>query len=247
MKPFIMHVCLELQGSRHECYSDTIFWSITLTFKKTKDWEPKQFLTAAAAEVAPPTVPTSSSDVEDGELSEEVEETDEKAEEGAEPGAKMDEDEGIVEDTVPAQVNVDGELSSWSYTATNIPESLRFCTLVKQFLRPKEFGTVVSKSDLDLDALEPFLKAPNSYLLYLQVECGATERFYPLDPEKSIVDNLRNKFLCGHPEVLVVLDQDPHLFPPPAEAELEQLRADRRLQFPGEGVVHDRRPPVSPA
>lgn len=38
----------------------------------------------------------------------------------------------------------------------NIPESIRVSTLLRQFLRPKPYGTVISKSELDMDFLQQF-------------------------------------------------------------------------------------------
>lgn len=44
------------------------------------------------------------------------------------------------------------------YTAKNIPESIRIITFVRQFIQPKPIGHVVSKNELDIEKLSPFIE-----------------------------------------------------------------------------------------
>jgi hypothetical protein len=61
-------------------------------------------------------------------------------------------------DSIIGNINDSTQLCS-QHTVENIPESLRVVTLLRQFLEPKPHGSVVSKDQLNLEKLEPFIQA----------------------------------------------------------------------------------------
>lgn len=170
-----------------------------------------------------------------------------------------------MDDTGDAQPQQDSFSSlKWlSYTVQNIPESIRVSTLLRQFLRPKPYGTVITKSELDMDFLQPFIiesKAiidPASDLkqeygrdqlqVYSEVtlplgnedegksendcQSDAELRYYPVNPQQTILENLRNRYVVGHPCFVVLLRRENEFgefeFPMMGEVEQALLNAER--------------------
>lgn len=257
----ILFFCiLETSGSRHEGFSDTIFWTIKLNFVKTPKFVPNPALenkesgSEVKVESAVPVLPGQLStevktesveeankeecEVEDGELSDEEEKPEEvevKEEQISEPvnvPVEESNDDFVID--VKAEPVETEELESYSYTVSNIPESLTLKTLIRQFSKPKVYGPVVSRSDLEMDKMETFLGAPEDLMVFMVLQLEYSVKHYPLDQGKTIVENLKNKFINGHPELVVIHGQDPHLFVEPSSEELEKLHQERREKYQGD-------------
>lgn len=114
-------------------------------------------------------------------------------------------------------------------TARSIPESIRISTLLRQYLKPKVFGVVVSRKDLDEEKMKPFWEANlENVQVFMKVEEGDNERYYLIDKEKSILNNLRNRFVKGHPKFLVVLSNEFKYWKQLSEMESQELHDLRR-------------------
>ncbi|CAG9538187.1 unnamed protein product [Cercopithifilaria johnstoni] len=149
--------------SRHEQFSDTIFWTIRIIFRR---------------------------------------------EEQGEAGKQ------IVED---------------GYTVNNIPESISVATLLRQFIKPKMVGPVVSKSDLDAEKMAPFQEAGmDKLMVYMPVPIEGKQRFYVIDPSKTILDNTRNRFILEHPTFIVTLNNQFNDYVMLSEQEARELRELQR-------------------
>lgn len=63
------------------------------------------------------------------------------------------------------------------YTVKNIPETLTILTLLRQFLKPKIHGPLISRADIDMESMAPFIEQDLSKLiLYMQVPLSDKER-----------------------------------------------------------------------
>uniref|UniRef100_A0A915P344 HIT-type domain-containing protein n=2 Tax=Meloidogyne TaxID=189290 RepID=A0A915P344_9BILA len=181
-------------------------------------------------------------------------------------------DEKIIEDINSYQEPL-LPLKWLSYTVQNIPESIRVSTLLRQFLRPKPYGTVISKSELDMDFLQQFTTASKSIIdpandldkecvrdqltVYSEValplgkeedevtskndcQSEAELRYYPVNPQQTILENLRNRYVVGHPCFVVLLRRENEFgefeFPMVGEVEQALLNAERERTV----VVKDR-------
>ncbi|KAL3984647.1 HIT zinc finger family protein [Acanthocheilonema viteae] len=148
----------EGNSSRHEHFSDTIFWTIRIIFRREEQETGKQV-------------------VEDG------------------------------------------------YTVNNIPESISVTTLLRQFIKPKMVGPVVSKSDLDAEKMAPFQEAGmDKLMVYMPVPIEEKQRFYVIDLSKTILDNMRNRFILEHPTFIVTLDNQFNDYVMLSEQEARELR-----------------------
>ncbi|CAD5231537.1 unnamed protein product [Bursaphelenchus xylophilus] len=273
----------EAEGSRHEGFSDTIFWTIKVTFARSKNWEwasmPEKAQTTKVLEVVglensekeaqeqneekkegikvevvdkEEIIPTESpsGDIEDGELPSDHEEngTSEIAEENDRQSAPeevvLDDFEAVdpVEDVGVAPEDDDSELLSHSYVVSNIPETLTVRTLIRQFAQPKVYGPVISKSDLDLEKMDPFLKHPGELIAYMPVNCNGTTRYYGIDTERSFLDNLRNRFVVGRPELIILLNKDPRVMVAPTSEEIDNLHQQRKDKQHNESPHFHRKP-----
>ncbi|KAI6204721.1 Zinc finger, HIT-type domain-containing protein [Aphelenchoides besseyi] len=197
-----------------------------------------------------PTKIVNKADVEDGELSEE---TDEKTTETAEIGptvvekkvdvtedGELDENESAVEAvegdedliqvaTQPAEKSTSNLRDLYVHEVNGIPETLRVRTLLRQFIRPRDFGPLVSRADLDTTALAPFIAAPDSVLVYMAVEVENGQiKYYVVDNESTLLGNLQNRVVYGYPELIVALNNDLFDFEQPTMEELEKLKIDNQ-------------------
>ncbi|XGW01359.1 hypothetical protein V3C99_013926 [Haemonchus contortus] len=124
----------------------------------------------------------------------------------------------------------DGSASEYSYRVQNIPETIRLVTVLKQFLKPRQHGCVVSKSDLDMDKMAPFIEAGienvNGFMLVPNYE---PERYYVINFEKDLLHNTRNRVIVNHPRIIVTLNTEfisSHQLV--SEAEAEEIREKQR-------------------
>jgi hypothetical protein len=161
---------------------------------------------------------------EDGELSEE------------QTGNNTEDEEEQFEICIPstdeAPVENENDVEEHTYTVKNIPESLTVNTLLRQFLKPKPYGPVISRSDLDAEKMAPFFEAGMDHvMLYMKVPVGPNERFYLIDKTKPILENLRNCFIQGHPEFIITLDNDFNHFQTLSEEEAHELQNARREDY----------------
>uniref|UniRef100_A0A914HW07 HIT-type domain-containing protein n=1 Tax=Globodera rostochiensis TaxID=31243 RepID=A0A914HW07_GLORO len=251
-------------GSRHERFSDTIFWTCTVKFV-SRCAAPR--VKENCAEL------TEDRQINDAELLNESSSTptlsvdapifanggpivvdynggsdDEMDGNGTADDDGTDTDGGGKSDGSSASSqSADDEdeqqrlLESMSFTVENIPENIRVVTLLRQFLRPKPHGPVVSLSQIDMAKMGPFIRASNSLLsstlaptssenecadklmvyLELSVSNGSDKksesehqqteddmRYYVVDANRTILDNLRNRHVNGHPCFVVVLRRD---------------------------------------
>ncbi|VDN27089.1 unnamed protein product [Gongylonema pulchrum] len=150
-------------SSRHEQFSDTIFWTIKLVFRQEQGEGPER---------------------------------------------------AIIE---------------YEHTVNNIPESISVATLLRQFIKPKKVGPVVSESDLDAEKLLPFQKAGIEQLMvYMPVPLDGKQRFYVIDPSKTILDNTRNRYILEHPTLIVTLNSQFGDYVMLSEQESQELRELQR-------------------
>uniref|UniRef100_A0A915P3W9 BCD1 alpha/beta domain-containing protein n=1 Tax=Meloidogyne floridensis TaxID=298350 RepID=A0A915P3W9_9BILA len=246
-------------SSRIEQFSDTIFWKCTVKFayrapvEETEEMnessikneesfqEDENFDDQASSVATHLAKPLVDYEVEDGEelkISDNIvdvrEEKIEKEEGEIETELKTEEkqffdndaneeldEEKMIEDVNSYQYPLP-PLKWLSYTVQNIPESIRVSTLLRQFLRPKPYGTVISKSELDMDFLQQFTT------------------YYPVNPQQTILENLRNRYVVGHPCFVVLLRRENEFgefeFPMVGEVEQALLNAERERTV----VVKDR-------
>jgi hypothetical protein len=118
-----------------------------------------------------------------------------------------------------------------SYLVHDIPENIRVSTLVKQFVQPKINGLVISRSDLDLEKMSAFLGSPDSCLVYMSVNINGAVKYFPIDQTKSILDNLRNRTVNGHPEFIVCLNTDAFEFERLSQPDLKANKPSFYRQF----------------
>uniref|UniRef100_A0A183CM93 BCD1 alpha/beta domain-containing protein n=1 Tax=Globodera pallida TaxID=36090 RepID=A0A183CM93_GLOPA len=292
------------EGSRHERFSDTIFWTCTVKFvsrcaaAKVKEncaelTEARQINDAELLnegsstptvsvdapifpKVGPIVVDYNGSDDEmdgngtaDGGILETAEDGKieiDRADDGTDTdgGGKLDgsSDSSQSADDEDEQQRL---LESMSFTVENIPENIRVVTLLRQFLRPKPHGPVVSLSQIDMAKMGPFIRASNSLLsstlaptssenecadklmvyLELSLSNGSDKksesdhqqieddmRYYVVDANRTILDNLRNRHINGHPCFVVVLRRDAEFgeldLPLMGEEEQKQLQESSR-------------------
>uniref|UniRef100_A0A1I7V006 BCD1 alpha/beta domain-containing protein n=1 Tax=Caenorhabditis tropicalis TaxID=1561998 RepID=A0A1I7V006_9PELO len=144
-------------GSRHEQHSDTIFWSLKLTFKKQ---------------------------------------------------------------------NADGSVEIFEKTVTNIPETIRLVTVLKQFFKPRQYGCIVSESDLDIEKLKPFIdRGIDEVNVYMEVH-GNQESFYGIIQDKTILEMTRNRVVADFPKFVITLkDEFIEGMPLLTSEELEQIQS----------------------
>lgn len=215
-----------IDGSHHETFSDTIFWTIRLRFvRSNQQTNGLQLLSSYAS--PPSTTPSSASGSplkqstteEDGELTDE-----------SEIHRAASEDETHVNDQSDFVVDTVGlpkptELTEcFSHKVRDIPETITVRTLIKQFVKPKLHGPVVSKGELNLIKLEPFLNCPDSCLVYMETDVNGTTKYIPINQTQTILENLRNRTIHGHPEFLVALNTDRFDFEQPTQSDLESIR-----------------------
>uniref|UniRef100_A0A914Z4J4 HIT-type domain-containing protein n=1 Tax=Panagrolaimus superbus TaxID=310955 RepID=A0A914Z4J4_9BILA len=154
---------------------------------------------------------------------------------------KKDEEEtndSLIDDVGEEFVQINGYTTSkhndiveYDCVARSIPENLTVNTLIRQFVKPKEFGTVVSKKELDEEKLQPFWDAGlDGVLVFMKVPVGEKERYYMVDKSKSILDNLRNRYIIGHPEFIVILPNQFQQWQTLSEMEAQELHDERRVQ-----------------
>ncbi|KAK6041350.1 hypothetical protein COOONC_21145 [Cooperia oncophora] len=124
----------------------------------------------------------------------------------------------------------DGSASEYSYRIQNIPETIRLVTVLKQFLKPRQHGCIVSKSDLDMEKMTPFIEAGieniNGFMLVPNYE---PERYYAINFEKDLLHNTRNRVIVNHPRIIITLNTEfisSHQLV--SETEAEEIREKQR-------------------
>uniref|UniRef100_A0AC34FE44 HIT-type domain-containing protein n=1 Tax=Panagrolaimus sp. ES5 TaxID=591445 RepID=A0AC34FE44_9BILA len=146
--------------------------------------------------------------------------------------------DSLIDDVGEEFVQVNGyttsklnEIVEYDCTARSIPENLTVNTLIRQFVKPKEFGTVVSKKELEKEKMQPFWDAGlDGVVVYMKVPVGEKERYYMVDKSKSILDNLRNRYIIGHPQFIVILPNQFQQWQTLSEMEAQELHDERRVQ-----------------
>ncbi|WKY10229.1 hypothetical protein Q1695_002519 [Nippostrongylus brasiliensis] len=124
----------------------------------------------------------------------------------------------------------DGSASEYTYRVQNIPETIRLVTVLRQFLKPRQHGCIVSRSDLDMEKMAPFIEAGieniNAFMLVPNFE---PERFYVINLEKDVLHNTRNRVIVNHPRIILTLNTEfisSHQLV--SEAEAEEIREKQR-------------------
>lgn len=82
-------------------------------------------------------------------------------------------------DKIPT-VSIMNEIEEQEYIVHNIPETLTVSTLIRQFVRPKNFGPLVSKSDLDMEKMQKFIDRnliENGLVVYMKVARTEAKKF----------------------------------------------------------------------
>ncbi|KAK0411303.1 hypothetical protein QR680_005592 [Steinernema hermaphroditum] len=144
--------------------------------------------------------------------------------------AEVQEGEFFVNDSTPTEVRK--PVTEYVYTVHGIPDSLTVSTLLRQFVKPKKVGPVVSRSDLDEQKMTPFFDAAmENVVMYMKVPAETMERYYCIDTSKSILDNLRNRIVIDHPVFIVTLGRECHGFTTLSEQEAQELRDSQRSEY----------------
>ncbi|CAO4379787.1 unnamed protein product [Caenorhabditis nigoni] len=101
-----------------------------------------------------------------------------------------------------------GNVDVFEKTITNIPETIRISTILKQFFHPRQYGCIVSESDLDLNKLKPFIESGiDGVNVYMEVH-GSQDRFYGVLPDKTILDMTRNRVVADYPKFVITLNNE---------------------------------------
>ncbi|CEF68968.1 Zinc finger, HIT-type domain-containing protein [Strongyloides ratti] len=101
------------------------------------------------------------------------------------------------------------EKGRFTYIARNIVESIKVSTLIRQFIKPKPYGVVVSKSELNNETMSHFINAGlDNIIVYMKVPFEGKERYYVIDMNKSILDNLRNRYILNVPTFIITLNTE---------------------------------------
>ncbi|KAL3123175.1 hypothetical protein niasHT_010345 [Heterodera trifolii] len=251
-------------GSRHERFSDTIFWTCTVKFVSRCSSRGHGFCqrpsdkavlehsnvdpalaSLTLVHVVKPIVDYNGSDDEEMEKDAGNDFDVLQAESSLKLGVSHH-DDGIgaennnsdgFSDSTGDEDEQQTPLEWVDFTVENIPENIRVATLLHQFLRPKPHGPVVTLSQIDMVKMAPFISASKSLLsspfastspdketadkllVYLEVslsdeienklndEQPEDLRYYVVDPNRTILDNLRNRHVNGHPCFVVVLSR----------------------------------------
>ncbi|CAJ0589759.1 unnamed protein product [Cylicocyclus nassatus] len=124
----------------------------------------------------------------------------------------------------------DGTISTYTYRVQNIPETIRLVTILRQFLKPRIHGCIVSRSDLDLEKLSPFIEAGiESVNAFMRVPNFEPERYYLIDIQKDLLHNTRNRVIIDHPKIIITLDTEfVTSYNLISEAEAEEIREKQR-------------------
>lgn len=79
--------------------------------------------------------------------------------------------------------------------------------------------------------MQPFWDAGlDGVVVYMKVPVGEKERYYMVDKSKSILDNLRNRYIIGHPQFIVILPNQFQQWQTLSEMEAQELHDERRVQ-----------------
>ncbi|GMS80515.1 hypothetical protein PENTCL1PPCAC_2690, partial [Pristionchus entomophagus] len=142
-------------ASRHEQFSDTVFWAVTLEFRKE---------------------------------------------------IKNEEGEGT------------GQFTSYHYTVQQVPETICVRTVIKQFLKPRVHGCLVSKEELDTEKLQPFIDATaplegqpwtaENINVFMPAYLRGEDKYYTVNSEAAFLDNLRQRVVVNHPSLVVCLQSE---------------------------------------
>ncbi|KAL3068439.1 hypothetical protein niasHT_030730 [Heterodera trifolii] len=248
-------------GSRHERFSDTIFWTCTVKFvsrcysrghglcQGPSDKAVLEHSNADSALTSPTLVhvvkPSDDEEMEkDAGNDFDVLQAESSLKLGLSHhdggiGAENNNSDGSSADSSGDEDEQQTPLEWVDFTVENIPENIRVATLLRQFLRPKPHGPVVTLSQIDMVKMAPFISASKSLLsssfastsfssdketadkllVYLEVslsdeienklndEHSEDLRYYVVDPNRTILDNLRNRHVNGHPCFVVVLSR----------------------------------------
>ena len=187
-------------------YAETIFWTIRLRFVSSG-----QLLSSSRG----------GGDVEGDDGGGNVD--------GGSGGGSDNEGELIEIDTAASAPKPTEYRDLFTYNVENIPETLTVRTLIRQFVRPREHGPLVSRSQLDVESLAPFIDAPDELLVYMSVDVGAGIKYYIVDCERSILENLRNRVVVGRLEFIIATARDAFDFKAPSDEDLELLRLANKV------------------
>ncbi|KAL6743191.1 hypothetical protein Aduo_016266 [Ancylostoma duodenale] len=123
-----------------------------------------------------------------------------------------------------------GSVSTYTYRVQNIPETIRLVTVLRQFLKPRQHGCIVSRSDLDLEKLAPFIEAGIEGVNgFMRVPNYEPERYYLVDLQKDLLHNTRNRLIVDHPKIIITLDTEfITSYCLISEAEAEEIREKQR-------------------
>ncbi|MCP9262744.1 Hit zinc finger family protein [Dirofilaria immitis] len=90
-------------------------------------------------------------------------------------------------------------------------------------------GPVINKSDLDAEKMAPFQEAGmDKLMVYMPVPIEGKQRFYVIDISKTILDNMRNRFILEHPTFIVTLDNQFNDYVMLSEQEAREIRELQR-------------------
>ncbi|KAF1751040.1 hypothetical protein GCK72_017592 [Caenorhabditis remanei] len=102
----------------------------------------------------------------------------------------------------------DGGVEVFEKTVANIPETIRIATVLKQFFKPRQYGCIVSESDLDVEKLKPFIeRGIEDVNVYMEVH-GNPDRFYGVLPDNTILEMTRNRVVADYPKFVITLKDE---------------------------------------
>uniref|UniRef100_A0A8R1DLR6 Box C/D snoRNA protein 1 n=1 Tax=Caenorhabditis japonica TaxID=281687 RepID=A0A8R1DLR6_CAEJA len=101
-----------------------------------------------------------------------------------------------------------GDVEVFEKTVLNIPETIRLVTVLKQFFRPRQYGCIVSESDLDVEKLKPFIEGGiENVNVYMEVH-GQSDRFYGVIADQTILESTRSRVVADHPKFVITLKDE---------------------------------------
>lgn len=162
MESLFLH--LGVCNSYYEQNSETIFWTIKLKFAR----QPKNSCNDPIGTLV---IKLPNETTEDGEISD-----DKEYDESLVASIKNE----CIEDQCDSSSSSteSADIDEMEYSVKNIPETLTVSTLLKQFIKPKAVGPIISQSDLQMDKMKPFMDAGiDNLIVYMKVPYGIEDRF----------------------------------------------------------------------
>lgn len=102
----------------------------------------------------------------------------------------------------------DGGIEVFEKIVNNIPETIRVATVLKQFFKPRQYGCIVSESDLDVEKLKPFIdRGIDDVNVYMEVHANP-ERYYGIITDSTILEMTRTRVVADFPKLVITMKDE---------------------------------------